>query len=535
MKNLIVIFFLLVSSTAFSQPIWTQTYIGAGNEGDQANDVAIDKNGNIYVCGYSYVIDSDNEIILIKYSPAGTLLWERKTATPSNTLPERANAIALDTAGNIYMVGLHYFSSFPSGFITKYDPQGNRLWFQVFDRVLEDDELYAVVVDDSMNSYVTGYSEGLFYGADLAIAKYNPDGIQKWVRYYTNPLARWDVGYDLEIDKLGNLYVAGMQTDSTNSDRREALVIKYDNAGTLQWKGTYRSSAIGYTLFNSIDLDEAGNVYVGGYSTENTPDNWDILFAKYSNSGNREWLKTITENPIDQLTDVKVDHNSNLYITGALGFDMITAKYNTTEDEIWRKLYNGPGNTWDKGNEIVMDNSGNVYIAGTTNQPNHLSDALIISYSLTGTQRWSHIYSGSSNRSDEFKGIALDSTGGVVAAGFCKNNGDLYSDLLVAKYNQTVGITPVSSTTPTDYSLEQNYPNPFNPMTKIKFDIPKAFNTKLAVYDILGKEVAVLVNDNLKPGSYEVEFSASDLPSGTYFYRLSSGDFTEVKKMMLLK
>lgn len=98
-----------------------------------------------------------------------------------------------------------------------------------------------------------------------------------------------------------------------------------------------------------------------------------------------------------------------------------------------------------------------------------------------------------------------------------------------------LGIQIISAEIPNSFSLHQNYPNPFNPMTKIKFDIPKAFNTKLAVYDILGKEIAVLVNENLKAGSYEVDFSAADLPSGAYFYRITTEGFTETKKMMLLK
>ena len=108
-------------------------------------------------------------------------------------------------------------------------------------------------------------------------------------------------------------------------------------------------------------------------------------------------------------------------------------------------------------------------------------------------------------------------------------------ECVTIKYSQQVGITPLSGAVPLSFSLLQNYPNPFNPMTKIKFDIPKAFNTKLAVYDILGKEVAVLVNENLKAGSYEVDFSAADFPSGAYFYRITAEGFTETKKMVLLK
>jgi hypothetical protein len=90
------------------------------------------------------------------------------------------------------------------------------------------------------------------------------------------------------------------------------------------------------------------------------------------------------------------------------------------------------------------------------------------------------------------------------------------------------------------FSLSQNYPNPFNPVTKIKFDIPsdvksKTLNVKLIIYNILGKEEATLVNEQLKPGTYEVTFDGSNLTSGVYFYRLQSGEFTDVKKLVLLK
>jgi hypothetical protein len=88
---------------------------------------------------------------------------------------------------------------------------------------------------------------------------------------------------------------------------------------------------------------------------------------------------------------------------------------------------------------------------------------------------------------------------------------------------------------PEKYSLEQNYPNPFNPVTKIEFSIAKAGPVRILVYDILGREVASLVNNDMKAGKYSVDFNASDLSSGVYFYRLTSGDFSDVKKMVVLK
>jgi hypothetical protein len=86
-----------------------------------------------------------------------------------------------------------------------------------------------------------------------------------------------------------------------------------------------------------------------------------------------------------------------------------------------------------------------------------------------------------------------------------------------------------------DFNLAQNYPNPFNPVTKIRFSIPQSNETSLIVYDILGKEISVLINRVMNTGEYEVTFDGSSLPSGIYFYRLISGSHTQIHKMLLLK
>ncbi|NOS84683.1 MAG: T9SS type A sorting domain-containing protein [Ignavibacteria bacterium] len=101
-----------------------------------------------------------------------------------------------------------------------------------------------------------------------------------------------------------------------------------------------------------------------------------------------------------------------------------------------------------------------------------------------------------------------------------------------------IGINTISSEAPTQFSLSQNYPNPFNPATKIKFQIPQtgsAAETFLSVYDILGRQVAVLVNQQLQPGTYEVDWDASAFMSGVYFYVITLGSFKETRKMVLIK
>ena len=88
---------------------------------------------------------------------------------------------------------------------------------------------------------------------------------------------------------------------------------------------------------------------------------------------------------------------------------------------------------------------------------------------------------------------------------------------------------------PVSYELSQNYPNPFNPSTTIKYQIPEDGMVTLQIYDILGKEVKTLVNENKAAGRYEVNFDASDLATGVYLYRIKVNDFVSVKKMLLVK
>ncbi len=106
-----------------------------------------------------------------------------------------------------------------------------------------------------------------------------------------------------------------------------------------------------------------------------------------------------------------------------------------------------------------------------------------------------------------------------------------------------IGIFPISSEVPKVFSLSQNYPNPFNPETKIKFSLPKSAFTKINIYDVLGREVGLIVNQQLNAGEYEVSWNANNYPSGIYFYKIQADDpgtksgtsFTQTKRMVLVK
>jgi hypothetical protein len=128
-----------------------------------------------------------------------------------------------------------------------------------------------------------------------------------------------------------------------------------------------------------------------------------------------------------------------------------------------------------------------------------------------------------------------------------QNAGDLnftQTDLIASVYNhglyrrplsEVISVKIISTEIPYEFDLEQNYPNPFNPVTNLEFGISELGFVSLKVYDLLGKEVVTLVNEKLSPGEYKVEFDGSGLTSGVYFYRLTAGEFTETKRMMLVK
>jgi hypothetical protein len=88
---------------------------------------------------------------------------------------------------------------------------------------------------------------------------------------------------------------------------------------------------------------------------------------------------------------------------------------------------------------------------------------------------------------------------------------------------------------PSNYELVQNYPNPFNPVTKIQYSVPQSSLVTVKVYDVLGKEIEILIKEEKPAGEYELTWNATERPSGVYFYRLQAGSFIQTKKMILLK
>lgn len=191
------------------------------------------------------------------------------------------------------------------------------------------------------------------------------------------------------------------------------------------------------------------------------------------------------------------------------------------EDGKLKRTFNG-GAAWDSANTGVnVDLLYSKYVGGVTAYA--IGDSRTIIKTTNGGFTWITQSTGIAT----LRGIdALPNDAFAIACGV--------SGTILRSANLT-GAVQTGNTVSEGFSLGQNYPNPFNPETNFTFRIPKPGFVKLAVYDILGKEDAVLVNSQFTAGTYSVSFDASSLPGGTYFYRLSTSEYTETRKMILIK
>jgi len=289
-----------------------------------------------------------------------------------------------------------------------------------------------------------------------------------------------------------------------------------------------------------IIFNGSGTVYVTGY-TFTTLTNSDYISIKYNSNGVQQWIKTYngTGNSTDKSNSIGLDAADNVYITGySIGngssFDFATIKYNSSGTQQWVQRYNGPGNLTDAANDMFTDASGNCYVTGNSFGSSSFSDYAVIKYNSSGSQQWVQRYNGPANDYDYSGNINVDASGNVYVIGNSEGIGTM-RDFATIKYSQTTGIEPIKGTIPDKFNLSQNYPNPFNPKTNIEFSLPVRGNVKISIFDLLGKEVSVLVNDFMKAGTYKTDFDASALSSGTYFYRIETEGFTDTKKMILIK
>ena len=443
---LLVLFLSYTPLLAQVDTAWVKRFNGSANSNDEGNDLAIDKKGDIFVTGYSTTSGSAEDITTIKYNSNGDTLWNRKYNGPGNGL-DIGLALVLDDSGNVYVAGYSMGSGTNFCYTTiKYDSLGDTLWVRHYNGPANaGDRAYAIAVDDSGNAYVTGFSVGNTGTTDYLTIKYSPIGDTLWTRPYNGPGNSYDYAYAIAVDTGRNVYVTGLSTSSTNHDY---ATIKYTSNGDLAWVRRYNGPGNFFDDAYDLAVDNNGNVYVTGFSVGlgNSVD--DYATIKYNSSGDSLWTRRYngTGNGGDEAFAITVDTAGNAFVTGysdsdtavsKINLDYLTIKYSASGDTLWTRRYNGTGNGNDEAYAVAVDDSGNVYVTGYSDRDNTAAlnqDYATVKYAADGTLRWVTRYNGPGNMGDVAYALAVDDSGNVYVTGRSWGGSSTGFDIATIKY-----------------------------------------------------------------------------------------------------
>ena len=337
-------------------------------------------------------------------------------------------------------------------------PEGNetvtQAWVARYDGgVADDDGAWAIAVDSSENSYVTGYSWGNGTASDYATIKYNKDGDRLWLDRYNGPGNGEDWAWDIALDKSGNVYVTGWSTGNGTSP--DFATMKYDGNGRQLWLARYNGPANGFDLAYALALDSSGNVYVTGWSQGSFTEA-DYATVKYDSNGNQLWVARYNgpASGDDKALALAVDGAGNVYVTGSsagngTGADYTTVKYDSDGNQLWVARYNGPANGDDEASAIALDGLGNIFVTGSSSGNGTGTDYATVVYDSHGNQLWAARYNGPVNGEDVATALAVDLSSSVYVTGASTGNstGPDYAtikydkdgnQLWVARYNGPV-------------------------------------------------------------------------------------------------
>ena len=328
----------------------------------------------------------------------------------------------------LLLVGTPIFAqSVDTAWVRRYNGPGNSI-----------DWPYNIAVDELGNVYVAGGSNGSGSLTDYATIKYYPNGDTAWVRRYNGPGNDQDQALAMKVDNSGNVYVTGYSTGlGTNLD---ITTIKYLANGDTAWVRRYSSPGSQADVGFAITVDNLENVYVTGRREGVYP---DYATIKYDQYGNMIWVKTYNGpgNYWDESWDIAVDESGNVYVTGQStgtqgNADFATIKYDSNGNTAWVRRYNGPVNGGDLAGDIGVDKSGNIYVNGLSSRSGIAGDCdyATIKYYPNGDTAWVRRYRGPVTTWGKAGGMVVDDSGNVYVTGFSDVSGT-FDDYLTIKYH----------------------------------------------------------------------------------------------------
>ena len=376
---------------------WVKTYSGTGGYSDVPKDMICDITGNIYVTGIS---DNSNfgSYVTIKYNTLGDSLWIRKHEFTTGDFEVPA-AFSIDKTGNIIVTGTIGNSGTDFGTV-KYNSSGSLQWaVKFYGAQIIEDRANGIARDRNGNVYTVGKAKTGQGGDNIIIVKYDPDGVQKWVSNFggtSTGYNAYDEGKAIAVDSNGFVYFTGT-VYSHSVSKNNICTGKLDSNGNRLWFSVWipTGPTHGDDTGNDIIVDSLGNVYITG-QWSNTAGNLDYITIKYNSAGAEQWVRAYngTAGGKDITNAITIDKDLNVFVTGVsegagTGTDIATIKYSTVGVQQWVKIFNGPDNGDDFGNDIATDASGHVYVCGGEDSSSLTPNAMLIKYlNVSGELRW---------------------------------------------------------------------------------------------------------------------------------------------------
>ena len=448
MKSIRIILLLFITIICLNQANsqvsqkWTSRFNGPAGLADRAGSVAVDGSGNVYVTGYSAGIGTGDDYSTLKYDSSGVLKWEARYDGPGNST-DAAYQIKVDASGNVYVTGKSRSGTIAAteDFATiKYNSIGVQQWVRRYNGPGNSEDIaYNIAIDGSGNVYVTGSSTGSGTDNDYVTIKYNSSGDSLWVKRYNGPGNSIDNSYRITVSDSGNVYVTGYSRSGSSPGSEDCTTIKYNSAGVQQWVQRFNNGANEIGL--GIAVDAAGNTYVAGFAW-NGFSSLDYLTIKYNSSGIQLWSRIEVSAGINVVLSLAVDNPGNVYVTGYSfnettgNDDYLTIKYNSSGSFQWESKYNGPGNGADTAFSLAVDGTGNVYVTGSSSGSGSGTDYTTVKYNSSGVQHWVERYNGTGNSADAAFSLTVDSRDYVYVTGVSAGIGS-GADYETIKYSQT--------------------------------------------------------------------------------------------------